>query len=77
MSLYLVDWDRLGRKAAVELRAADNLELAAPTQYVSNFTEGVYLTWEVKLPVRLRLMQVPGPLPNNNALLAFSALLFD
>ena len=77
VTLYLVDWDRLGRRVAVELREAANLQLGAPTQYVANFTEGVYLTWQVELPVRLRLMQVQGPLPDNNALLAFSALLFD
>ena len=76
VSLYLVDWDRQGRRVAVELREYDNLQLAAPTQYVSNFTEGVYMTWEATLPARLRLFQVAGPLPNNNALLVFSALFF-
>ena len=45
-------------------------------RYVSNFTEGAYLSWEVQLPSRLRLMEVPGPLPNNNALLLWSGLLF-
>ena len=77
ISAYFVDWERHGRRFAVELREYENLQLAAPTQYLSNFTEGVYLTWEVKkLPVRLRLMQVAGPLPNNNLLLAFSAVFF-
>ena len=77
VSLYLVDWERQGRQMAVELREYENLQLAAPTQYVSNFTEGVWMTWETKLPARLRLFQVAGPLPNNNALLVFSALTFD
>lgn len=77
VSLYLVDWDRLGRRVTVELRELGNLQLAAPTQYVANFTEGVYLSWNVELPVRLRLMEVQGPLPNNNALLVFSALFFS
>ena len=77
VSLYLVDWERQGRQVAVELREYENLQLAAPTQYVSNFTEGVWMTWETKLPARLRLFQVAGPLPNNNALLVFSALTFD
>ena len=76
VTLYLVDWDRQGRRVAVELREYDNLQLAASTQYVSNFTEGVYMTWEATLPARLRLFQVAGPLPNNNALLVFSALFF-
>ena len=40
VSLYLVDWDRQGRRIAVDLREYANLQLAAPTQYVSNFTEG-------------------------------------
>jgi hypothetical protein len=61
---------------AAELREYANLQLAAPTQYVSNFTEGVWLTWEARLPARLRLFQVAGPLPDNNALLLFSALAF-
>jgi hypothetical protein len=34
------------------------------------------LTWETRLPARLRLYQVAGPLPNNNALLLFNALFF-
>jgi hypothetical protein len=37
-----------------------NLQLAAPTQLVKNATEGVYMTWELELPARLRLMQVSG-----------------
>lgn len=76
ISLYVVDFDRQGRRMAVELREYNNLQLAAPTQYVSNLTEGVYLTWETQLPSRLRLMEVSGPLPNNNALLLWSGLLF-
>eukprot|EP01043_Picozoa_sp_COSAG02_P013333 COSAG02_NODE_531_length_20680_cov_851.251834_6_plen_1015_part_00 len=76
ISLYVVDFDRQGRRTAFELREYDNLQLAAPTQYVSNLTEGVYLTWEMQLPSRLRLMQVAGPLPNNNAMLLWSGLLF-
>ena len=35
VSLYLVDWDRQGRRVAVELREYDNLQLAVPTQYVN------------------------------------------
>jgi hypothetical protein len=65
---------------AVELREYSNLQLAAPTQFATktDMSEGVYLTWEVRsLPVRLRLMQVAGPLPFNNQLLAFSALFLD
>jgi hypothetical protein len=77
ISLYLVDWERQGRRVAVELREYDNLQLAAPTQQVANYTEGVWMTWEMRLPARLRLFQVAGPLPNNNALLVFSALTFD
>jgi hypothetical protein len=37
-----------------------NLQLAAPTQLVKNATEGLYMTWELELPARLRLMQVSG-----------------
>lgn len=77
ITLYLADWEGHGRKVAVELREYDNLQLAARTQLVRNFAEGVYLTWEVQsLPVRLRLMQVAQGLPYNNLMLAFSAVLF-
>jgi len=77
ISVYFVDYERVGRRFAVELREYENLQLASPTQYVGNATEGVYLTWEVqRLPVRLRVMQVQGPLPNNNNLLAVSAIFF-
>eukprot|EP01047_Picozoa_sp_COSAG01_P023156 COSAG01_NODE_1395_length_10476_cov_11.562331_14_plen_63_part_00 len=48
----------MGRRVAVELREYDNLQLAAPTQQVANYTEGVWMTWEMSLPARLRLFQV-------------------
>jgi hypothetical protein len=36
----------------VELREYNILQMAAPTQYVANATEGVHMTWEVRsLPV--------------------------
>ena len=86
VTLFAVDYDRLGRRFIVDVReyqtGSGNLQLAAPTQYVDNCTEGVYLTWEVHLPVRLRISQVAprsmvsGDLPVD-AQTAFSALFFQ
>lgn len=77
VTFYFVDYERSGRRLAVECREYSTLQLAAPTQYVQNFTEGVYLTWEVQLPIAFRLMQVSGPLPNNDEGLAISAIFLD
>lgn len=77
VTFYFVDYERSGRRLAVECREYNSLQLATPTQYVSNYTEGVYLTWEVEVPVAFRLMQVSGPLPNNDEGLAISAIFVD
>merc|ERR1712194_257732 len=77
ITLYLADWERLGRELAVETREYGNLQLATPTTRVRNFTEGCKLRFEVQVPIRFRLMEVAAPLPHNFAPLALSALFFD
>jgi hypothetical protein len=77
VTLYVVDFDRLGREMAIETREYSNLQLGTQTQSVANFTEGCMLTFEVRPPVRFRLMQVIGPLPHSDAGVALSAMFFD
>ncbi|MEW6161024.1 MAG: hypothetical protein AB1813_26645, partial [Verrucomicrobiota bacterium] len=64
VSLYFLDWDRLGRVETVEVLDAAS-EGILNTQTISNFQEGKYFTWEVKGSVKFRLRNSSGP----NALL--------
>ncbi len=60
LSLYFLDWDRLGRSQRVEiLNAASGAVL--DTQTISNFGEGIYLSWHVKGTIRVRLTRLAGP----------------
>jgi hypothetical protein len=69
-SAYFLDWDDSGRQQRVEvLDAGTGVVLDART--VSNFGNGVYLTWEIRGSVRLRVTRLAGP----NAVV--SAFFFD
>jgi hypothetical protein len=60
VSLYLVDWDRQGRRSAIEVLDLENLNLLTPTYMVRNYEEGKYITFESDRPVRIRVYQVRG-----------------
>jgi hypothetical protein len=60
LSLYFMDWDRLGRSQRVEILDATT-GAVLDTQTVSNFGNGIYLSWNVKGAVRARLTRLSGP----------------
>ena len=59
VSLYLVDWDGMGRTERVEVRdAASNALLDSRT--VSSFVGGTYLTWTIQGHVVVNVVNVAG-----------------
>jgi alpha-L-rhamnosidase len=71
VSLYFVDWDKRGRKIAVEMFDAATLNLIAPIKIVENSTGGAYLTYVYNKSVKFRFNFVRG----DNAVL--SGMFFD
>lgn len=71
MSLYFVDWDKKGRKIALELFDAETLKLIAPVKVVENSVGGAYLTYAYNKSVKIRFNMVRG----DNAVL--SGIFFD
>lgn len=59
VSLYFLDWDMANRTQTVQVLNADTLAVLA-TETVSNFADGVYLTWDVKGRVKFRFTRVSG-----------------
>lgn len=70
LSLYFVDWDRTGRSQKVEVLDG-NSGAVLDTRTISNFQNGVYLSWNVKGLIRIRLTRLAG----NNVVL--NGLFFD
>lgn len=71
LAMYFVDWDRKGRRVAVELFDLDSRKLVAPERLVDDFAGGKYLVYAVEGPLRLRIAHIRG----DNAVL--SGLFFD
>ncbi|WP_461100208.1 alpha-L-rhamnosidase C-terminal domain-containing protein [Spirosoma koreense] len=61
LTLYFLDWDRKGRRSAIELFDAETLELLAPVQVIDNYGNGKYLRFKVDRPLRVRVNHVRGP----------------
>jgi hypothetical protein len=60
VSLYFVDWDRMGRRSAIEVFGIDDKRLLMPVQMVREYGEGKYVTFTFNQPVRLRINMVRG-----------------
>eukprot|EP00048_Salpingoeca_helianthica_P004759 m.80649 g.80649 ORF g.80649 m.80649 type:complete len:921 (+) comp13333_c0_seq4:81-2843(+) len=71
VTLYVVDWYRLGTRQVIEMRDPTSYNIIAPTQMVSDFGEGVYLTYAYNSSARFRINQVR----NGDAVV--SAVFFD
>lgn len=71
LAMYFVDWDRKGRRVAVEVFDLDTRKLVAPEQLVDDFTGGAYLVFACEGSLRLRIAHIRG----DNAVL--SGLFFD
>lgn len=60
IALYFVDWERDGRRSAVEAFDLDTKQLLMPVQIVDRYGDGKYLILEADRSVRLRIDQVRG-----------------
>lgn len=59
LSLYFLDWDNAGREQRIEILDPSTGKLLS-SRSLSQFNRGVYLTWDVKGPVRIRIVPVKG-----------------
>ncbi|GAA4336284.1 hypothetical protein GCM10023149_44870 [Mucilaginibacter gynuensis] len=71
VSLYFLDWDRKGRKIAVEMFDAETSNLVAPVKIVEDSAGGAYLTYCYNKSAKFRINLVRG----DNA--ALSGIFFD
>ena len=60
VALYFVDWDRQGRRQAVEMFDAHTLNLVAPVQIVNGFDRGQYLVYSYNKSAKFRLNKIRG-----------------
>ena len=71
VALYFLDWDRMGRRQAVEVYDLKTLNRIAPVEIVKNFEQGKYLIYDCAQSARFRINQIRG----KNAVL--NAIFFD
>lgn len=71
VSLYFLDWDKKGRKIAVEMFDAATNNLIAPVKIVENCNGGAYLTYTYNTSVKFRINVVHGQDP------VLSGIFFD
>ncbi len=60
VALYFVDYEREGKRLAVELFDAKTLELIAPVKVLDDCTGGVYMIYECDRSVRFRIDHIRG-----------------
>ncbi|MDR1859967.1 MAG: hypothetical protein LBR06_03495 [Bacteroidales bacterium] len=71
LSLYFADWERDGRRTAIEVFDLDDRTLLMPLIMVRNYGNGKYISFNIDRSVRIRINQVRG----KNA--SLSALFID
>jgi hypothetical protein len=71
ITLYFLDWDRKGRRSAVEIFDLETRRLIAPVRIVRDYSGGRYLTYQYKGSIRFRINHVRGPSA------ALSGIFFD
>jgi alpha-L-rhamnosidase len=71
LTMYFIDWDHRNRQQIVSLMDFQTRNVIAPTQFLPDFTSGVYLVYTYNRAVRVRVSNVRG----DNAVL--TALFFD
>jgi len=60
VSLYAVDWDNEGRSETLQIVDA-NTNAVLDTESISNFTQGVYLVWNISGDVKINVTVNGGP----------------
>ena len=71
IALYFLDWNKMGRRQAIEIFDLKTLNRLAPVEIVKDFEQGKYLIYECVQSVRFRIDQIRGI----NAIL--NAIFFD
>ncbi len=71
VALYLVDWEKSGRRSAIEMFDLGSKEIIAPVKIVRNYDKGRYMIYRYHKSARLRVNHVRGP----NA--SLSGIFFD
>lgn len=71
IALYMVDWEKEGRRSAIEVFDLNNKALLMPVEVVRDYQNGKYIVFNVDRSVRIRINQVRG----SNA--SLSALFID
>jgi hypothetical protein len=61
VSLYVEDWDGGNRSETIQPLDASSLAPLGPAQTVSNFRDGVYLSWNIKGNVAFQITKLTGP----------------
>lgn len=60
VSFYFADWERGGRKLAVEMFDGDTYNLVAPVKELDDYSGGVYVTYRYDNSARFRIHQIRG-----------------
>jgi trimeric autotransporter adhesin len=60
VSLYMVDWDSMGRSQTIEVTDGQSGQVL-DSETVSNFANGVYLSWQVTGPITIIALPTAGP----------------
>ncbi len=60
IALYFLDWEKKGRRMAVEMFDAETLNLVAPVKMVKNPSGGVYLVYQYNKSVKFRFDKIRG-----------------
>jgi len=71
VALYMVDWEKEGRRSAIEVFDLNNKALLMPVTMVKEYQNGKYIVFDVDRSVRIRINHVRG----SNA--SLSALFID
>ena len=71
VALYMVDWEKEGRRSAIEVFDLNNKVLLMPVKVVSDYRNGKYIVFNADRSIRIRINQVRG----SNA--SLSALFID
>lgn len=71
VAVYFVDYDGRGRRESIQLMDRATLNDISPTQWLADFTGGVWLVWQYAASVRVRINYTRG---TNQVV---SAILFD
>jgi hypothetical protein len=68
VALYMVDWEKEGRRSAIEVYDLNNKALLMPVKLIRDYQKGKYVVLNVDRSIRIRICQVRGPNASLSAL---------